>query len=347
MSDGALLTATSQAAANERRATFELLALLAEVDTRRLYLGEGCSSLFMYCTQVLHFSEHAAYHRIETARAARWFPIILEFVADGSITLTTVALLRSHLTPENHAVLLEAARHKSKREVEYQIACLVPKPDANALIRSVPARPPVESGFAEQAQSAKNDDAATLPPLAAASPVPAGRRPTVAPLASDRYLLRVTLSGDAEANLRRVQDLVGHRVPDCDPAVIIAKALSLLVAELERKKIAAVRSPRARSTARSPSASGSRHVPASMRRQVWSRDQGRCAFIGARVRCAETRGLEFHHLTPFARGGPTSVENLALRCRVHNTYESERAFSAKAPVPVQGARASGHTILEG
>ena len=54
------------------------LALLAEVDARRLYLGEGCSSLFTYCTQVLHLSEHAAYHRIEAARAARQYPVILD-----------------------------------------------------------------------------------------------------------------------------------------------------------------------------------------------------------------------------------------------------------------------------
>ena len=45
-------------------------------------------------------------------------PRILEFLADGSLTLTTVGLLKAHLTDENHRDLLEAARHKSKREVE-------------------------------------------------------------------------------------------------------------------------------------------------------------------------------------------------------------------------------------
>ena len=78
MSNSELLNATASAARDERRATAELLALLAEVDARRLYLGEGCSSLFAYCTQVLHLSEHAAYHRIEAARAARQYPVILE-----------------------------------------------------------------------------------------------------------------------------------------------------------------------------------------------------------------------------------------------------------------------------
>lgn len=67
----------------------------------------------------------------------------------------------------------------------------------------------------------------------------------------------------------------------------------------------------------------SRHVPAAVRRVVWSRDQGRCAFVGERGRCTETGRLEFHHLVPFADGGPTSAENLALRCRAHNAYEME------------------------
>jgi len=46
-------------AVNGRHATAQLIAFLAEMDARRLYLAEGCSSLFTYCTQVLHLSEHA------------------------------------------------------------------------------------------------------------------------------------------------------------------------------------------------------------------------------------------------------------------------------------------------
>ena len=49
-----------------------------EIDRRRLYLGEGCASMFAYCTQVLHLSEGGAYNRIEAARAAREYPVILE-----------------------------------------------------------------------------------------------------------------------------------------------------------------------------------------------------------------------------------------------------------------------------
>jgi hypothetical protein len=249
MSDQELLAATSRAAGDERRTTAQLLALLAEVDSRRLYLGEGCSSLFTYCTRVLHFSEHAAYHRIETARAARYFPSVLQLVADGSVTTTTVALLRPHLTPENHAALLAAARHKSKRDVEYQIACLAPKPAARALIRRltegrpdaghVPSRPATEM-TAAIVDTCANGSAPVPPPAAsprATSVAVQTPRPTVAPLARDCYLLRVTLSANAHARLRRAQDLLRHSIPNGDPASIVERALTVLVDQLEKAKV--------------------------------------------------------------------------------------------------------------
>src|SRR5689334_17516937 len=133
LSDHDLLGEALRVARDGRHLTAQTLALLGEVEVRRLYLAQSCSSLFRYCTQVLHLSEHAAYHRIEAARAARQFPLILDLVADGALTLTAVALLRPHLSRENHAQLLDAARHKSKEEVQRQIACLAPKPDERAL----------------------------------------------------------------------------------------------------------------------------------------------------------------------------------------------------------------------
>ena len=75
LTDKDLLETIARVTRDERLMTADVLALLGELDARRLYLGEGCSSLFTYCTRVLHLSEHAAYHRIEAARAARRFPI--------------------------------------------------------------------------------------------------------------------------------------------------------------------------------------------------------------------------------------------------------------------------------
>src|SRR4029079_13969367 len=134
-----LLDEVRRLALRERVATADLLRCLIEVDTRRLYLREGCASLFTYCTQVLHLAEGAAYNRIETARAARRFPILLERIADGSLTLTSARLLAPHLTANNHEVVLEAARNQGKRDIELLIATSHPQPPVRAVLRKVPA----------------------------------------------------------------------------------------------------------------------------------------------------------------------------------------------------------------
>jgi hypothetical protein len=68
LSDRDLLRALHQLTARDREVEAELLAHLGEVDARGLYLEEGCASMFAYCTEVLHFSEATAYHRIPRLR---------------------------------------------------------------------------------------------------------------------------------------------------------------------------------------------------------------------------------------------------------------------------------------
>jgi hypothetical protein len=114
------------------------------MDARRLYLGEGCASLFVYCTRVLHMSEHAAYGRIEAARVARRFPIVLERLERGDLTLTNLCLLRPHLTETNSNELFDAACHASKRDVERLIATIAPRPDAPAMVRKLHTHAPAE-----------------------------------------------------------------------------------------------------------------------------------------------------------------------------------------------------------
>ena len=63
-----------------------------------------------------------------------------------------------------------------------------------------------------------------------------------------------------------------------------------------------------------------------MRREVWKRDEGRCAFVGRTGRCTQRRYIEAHHIQPHGPQGPPTLENIALRCRAHNVYESELVF---------------------
>src|SRR5688572_12665063 len=140
--DTALIGAVKYFARGERNATAQLVAHLAEFDARRLYAGAGFSSMFSYCCDVLRMSEDVAYNRIETARAAHRFPMILSALAEGTLNVTTVRLLARRLTPDNHEALLAAASGRSKREVEELVARHYPQPDVPSSVRKLPTRPP-------------------------------------------------------------------------------------------------------------------------------------------------------------------------------------------------------------
>src|SRR5204863_2733584 len=209
MSDRDLLDKLSSVTANSRAVTVELLALLGEIDSRRLYLPEGCSSLFTYCTQVLHFSEDEAYHRIGAARAAKRFPTLLDRLRDGALTLTAVSIIGPHLTTTNADAIINAAMHKSKRDVERQMASLAPKPDAKSIVRRLPDAhelSPAAGSLAIPeigAPAEVTSSAVSFPPTP--SSLASSPHSLTRPLPRDRYLLRVTLTANAHALPQRAQ----------------------------------------------------------------------------------------------------------------------------------------------
>jgi hypothetical protein len=181
MSDEALVAESKRVAEVERRSMAELLTLLIEIERRGVHLALGHSSLFGYCTRALRLSEQAAYSRITAARAARRFPILLELLADGALTLSSLGLLAPHLTDENVDPLLDAARYKSTRDVERLIACLHPQPDIATSLRAAPVRP--AAPIITPAESPLLDGAPQEP--AVAVPVPSTASPTSGAIATD------------------------------------------------------------------------------------------------------------------------------------------------------------------
>ena len=304
-----------------------LLRALMEIDTRRPDLGEGCASMFSYCTPVLHLAEGVVYNRIEAARAARKYPLILELFEQGAITLTAVRLLAPHMTAENHVAVLTAATHKSKREIEELVCALKPRPDAPVVVRRLPTPRAVRVQPVASVPSAPSATrvGATTPAAECRrerSPVPEPSPTSIAPLAPERYRIQLTVLRETHDKLRRAQALLRHALPSGDVAEIFDRAVTLLVDQLERQRFAQT----ARARATTPSAGPSRHIPAAVRRAVWRRDGGCCAFVGTEGRCGERAFLELHHVEPYAVGGAATVENIELRCRAHNAFEARLFF---------------------
>ena len=238
VTDQQLVAEVKTLVAREREATASLIASLAEFDARRLYLGEGFPSLFTYCTQALHLSEHAAYNRIETARAARKWPLIVQLIADGSVTPTAVRLLAGLLTDANHRDLLDAATHKTKREVEQLVAALHPQDPVPSIVRKLPAPKPgtVRSSTFDGRDLASSHPTVSLALETESHHVPGLPPPSpavIAPLASDRFKVQITITRETHDKLRRVQDLLRHQLPTGDPAAVFDRALTLLGSRAE------------------------------------------------------------------------------------------------------------------
>ena len=334
LDDVALEAELARLARGEREATVALLVHLGEFDARRLHEPAGFSSLFRYCVEVLRLSEDSTYNRIEAARATRRFPEILDLLASGALSLTTARLLARKLTDANHSELLEAASGKTKEQVEALLAVWFPRPDVADSVRKCPGSTPsvvtdVASAARPTAQSPASGES-----VATTLPTP---RPTVRPLAPERFEIRFTARAETRELPRRAEDLIADAVPHADLDEVFHRSLKLLVEDPERRKFASTDSPGA-----SPGqADDSRHIPAGVKRIVWLRDGGRCAFVAASGRrCDARRHLDFHHVDPYAVGGKPTPENIQLRCGTHDQYEA-RVFYGPMRAYVGGAPRSG------
>ena len=140
-----VLEKLSSKLAQNRGNTAEILALIAEAESRRLFVPAGYPSMYEYCVGELHMSEHEALLRIRAARAARQYPAIFGAIAEGRLHLTAVVLLKPCLTRDNAHELIAAATHKTKVEVELLLAQRFPGRDMPSRIRALgpPAASPV------------------------------------------------------------------------------------------------------------------------------------------------------------------------------------------------------------
>jgi hypothetical protein len=281
LSDRDLLAHIDALTRTEREAVAELVAHLTALELRpSLYLAQGYGSLFDYCTRALRLSEDATCSRTNAVRVCRRFPVLLDHLASGALTLTSVRLLGPHLTAENHEAIVARAKDKALREVQALVAELAPRPDVPSSVRKLPvrkaARPcpvsptPAGSGLgtATLIDTAPNESSSGtgidharateerpgLQALPAALPLqaivpPRGldhQRPVVQALAPERYRVQFTIGQEAHDKLRRVQALLRREIPNGDPAAIFDRGLDLLLEKVERARIGAVAKPQRR-----------------------------------------------------------------------------------------------------
>lgn len=326
-----------------------VLAHIAEFDARRLFASAGYPSMFRYCVGRLRMSEDVAFKRVRVARVARRFPALFDALEDGRLNLSGVALLAPHLTRRNAAGLFAEAEGLTRQELQALLATRFPMAAASmalsapmpvspagpgaaaeSLLPDSPSNDPTLSG--EQAPGPVPSDSKPASPSAGegCAPAPAFlmRRARLTPIAPGCFELVALLGQEAHDQLVASRDLLGHAVTSGELLEVLERAIALQFEHLRRRRCGAAGRPR---NVPPGAASNPRHVPNAVRRAVWERDGGRCAFVAADGhRCESRDRLELDHVVPVAQGGQPTVANLRLLCRAHNRHAAERAFGRDA-----------------
>jgi 5-methylcytosine-specific restriction endonuclease McrA len=197
------------------------------------------------------------------------------------------------------------------------------------------AAPPAASALAPATAPAAA--VVLVPPASASHPAPlwpdaarehaarVSSRSHVEPLSRDRFLVKFTASRAVKEKLEVARDLMRHESPSGDLAVVVERALDVLVRELRKEK-----QGRTTRVLDSPRAARASHVTDAARREVVERDGWQCSFVAEDGRRCGARGfLEFDHRVPRGCGGSSRPENLRLLCRGHNQFEADRAYGAE------------------
>ena len=328
----------------ERGAMAEFLIALAAFDKERRWAELGHASLFSFLHRELGLAKDSAFQRMTAARLVQNHPEAMEPLRDGRLTLSTAVEVAKVITPENRGEVLPRYFHLSKREAKVVTAELQPceaaphrtvvvpvraEPAAAALTLTAPRPeravrldepgPPSEPLTQPSPRSAgRGVDASPGNPPLAQRPVPSD----VVPLTAALSRMHVTVSRRFLEKLAAAKAALSHSVPGGNEEAILEAGLDLLL-ERAAKRRGLVERPRPEPK---PSTQEG-YIPAHVKRAVWKRDQGRCQFPleGGGV-CGSTHQVEFDHVIPRARGGPSTVANVRLACRVHNFAAAREVF---------------------
>ncbi|HEX8909217.1 MAG TPA: DUF222 domain-containing protein [Anaeromyxobacteraceae bacterium] len=337
----ALSRRLGELAGHERQVQVEFLLHLDEFDRRRAWAEVGYPSLWEWCLRVLHLREGAAGRRIAAMRVLRRLPRLAEALRDGRLSLSTVTLLGPILTEEDCEEIVARAAYLTKAETEHLVVSLQPRTAPKQGLRLLsPSRTissPSSAALPRETPTTQQEPPAiTNPPDRGCSPpiVRPASRAALDPVSADCYSLRATVDTAFKKDLDQLKALLAHKFPDGDLGSVLREAVQCALEKHGKRKGAVEPSrksppPKDRAADDKPRPAAREPIPAAVRREVWKRDGGQCAWRSKDGhRCGSTWKLEFDHIKPVALGGLNTVENLRLCCRTHNQLHADHAFGS-------------------
>ncbi|QLY26613.1 HNH endonuclease [Bdellovibrio sp. KM01] len=319
-----LLNRVEKLAQSERKITHLILWHLVEVETRRLYLDLGFTSLFKYMTSQLQYSEDAAYRRIQAARLLKKVPQLNHAIENGDLNLTQLHRVQKCLTKE-----LENGNPVSLEKTE---------------------------GVLELIQNKSSMETQKI--LAIEFNQPIQMHETIKPQRDDSIRMEISVSPEQMADLEHAKDLLSHALPNPTWAELFAylakKHIQTKLGKENRKDLnfvkpnIAKKSRQRDSVALATKDSNSadsvlknnaneaerihkrKHIKTTLRRTLLVKSNHHCEYLQSDGRrCLSTYQLQVDHKLPLAMGGANDIQNFRILCRTHNLSEARRLRISK------------------
>lgn len=307
--DRDVLARTRELAAQERRITTEILWHLREIERRQIHAQLGFPSLFEFCVAELKYSRGAASRRIRAMRLLKEVNEMEDSLRSGEISLTTASQVQSFLQREKRRHKLYS--HEEKREILNSVHGLS-KEETERFLLTV-------------------------------SPDSAMPRETSRSITPEITELKLHVPAELASKLERLRGLLAHKHPflshghllDILAEIALDKLDPLRRASRLRKATLAQTDSSDATAAPGPDADTRVPIPAGLRREVWTRDLGRCTYVSPETgrRCESTHALEVDHERPVALGGTNAPENLRLLCRTHNQLAAVESLGRDRMTP--------------
>ncbi len=332
-----LLSETKIIVSEERRITAKLIEHLTEINQRLLFLRLGYSSLFEFVTKELGLSEGAAQRRIQSMRLMQDLPETRQAYENGSLSLSNAAKLQSHFqaskkfgvakTIEEKKEIAKSAENKSQSECDqmlFKLSPELPRPEKAKILS--PTLRELKFSISEElfkkierlrellGHSHPNATLAELMELLVTSHLTKlektkGLQPQGAQKCNANTQKSAEKNSDqnADSNSREMGEnpkMAHVEVGKTDKNNLVHTAAKTLPVGI---RVA---------------------LPVQIKRQVWSRADGRCEYEYQGRRCTSRYQLEVDHVHPLALGGSNELSNLKLKCRHHNTFSAIQVLGA-------------------
>ncbi len=281
-------------ARTERKITHVILLHLNEVESRGLHLKMGFESLYAYLVKALHYSESAAYRRIQAARLLKTVPDIAEKLESGALNLSQLTQVQKCLKEEKKKGVTVTSQKIT--EVLTTMECKSTF-ESEKILTSEFNHSPKTHEF-------------------------------IRPQKNDSVRIEITLTREQFETLKQAQALLSHQCPDAS----WAEVLTQLAKKFNQSRLGKSTSNTETKVPQNNTATKKNRpepyrptISIKTKRYLLTKAHHACEYRDAKTgrRCFGKHQLEVDHVKALALGGLHKIENLRILCRVHNQFAAK------------------------